>query len=72
MAKPSAREATIVVCDWAEGGTVSARPDCAALGIPSDFFAVNVETGAEVPVEGGAVKVALKKHDYAMIRLKAK
>jgi len=62
----------IVVCDWAEGGTVSVRPDCAALCIPSGFSAVNVETGADVPVEGGVVKVALKKHDYAIIKLKAK
>ena len=72
MSKPAAREAMIVVCDWAEGGTVSVRPDCAALCIPSGFSAVNVETGADVPVEGGVVKVALKKHDYAIIKLKAK
>ena len=72
MAKRAAGEAAAVVCDWGDGGTAFVKPDCAALGIPADFEAVDMESGASFPVSGGAVSVALKKHDFAMIRLKAK
>ena len=72
MAKKSAKEAVIVVCDWGDGGAVQVKPDCEALGVDTSFGAVDMETGREMPVVDGVVRAELKKHDYVMIRLNAK
>ena len=66
-----AREAAAVVCDWGEGGTVRLTPDCAALGIPANFEAVDMESGAKFAVSGGVAAIPLKKHDFAMVLFRA-
>ena len=38
-----------------------------ALAEKGGFKAYDFETGAEIPVENGAAKVTLKKHDFAII-----
>ena len=71
MAKRAACEAAAVVCDWGEGGTVRLTPDCAALGIPANFEAVDMESGAKFAVSGGVAAIPLKKHDFAMVLFRA-
>ena len=71
MAKRAACEAAAVVCDWGEGGTVRLTPDCVALGIPANFEAVDMESGAKFAVSGGVAAIPLKKHDFAMVLFRA-
>ena len=63
-------EALVVVSDWSEGGEYELAPDCAALGTPQGFSACDFETGAPLRVEDGRVRLSLKKHDFAVVRLK--
>ena len=60
-------EALVVVSDFDSGGDYVLRPDCAALGLAPGFRALDFETGAELPVVGGAVRVSLKRLDYAIV-----
>ena len=60
-------EALVVVSDFESGGDYTLRPDAAALGLKPGFRALDFETGAELPVVGGAVRVSLKRLDYAIV-----
>ena len=63
-------EALVVVSDWSEGGEYELAPDCAALGTPQGFSACDFETGAPLRVQDGRVRLSLRKHDFAILRLK--
>ena len=63
-------EAVIVVSDWDKGGDYVIRPDAAALGLKDGFTAYDLETGKDLPVSDGAVRVKLSKMDYVMIALR--
>ena len=65
-------EALIIVSDFEKGGDYAIRPDCAALGVSTDFEAVDFETGHPMPIEDGCVKFHLSRFDFAIIRLKEK
>jgi hypothetical protein len=67
VSKPGS--AIVVVCDYADGGTLTLTPDAKALGIESDFAAKDAETGEALPVTDGKVTFALKKHDFRMVVL---
>ena len=59
--------AVVVVSDWSGGAEYSVAPDAKALGLKAGFRARNAETGEEIAVSDGRVKVTLDKHDYAMV-----
>ena len=59
--------AVVVVSDWSGGAEYSIAPDAKALGIKSGFRARNAETGEEIAVSDGRVKVTLGKYDYAVV-----
>ena len=63
-------EAVIVVSDWDKGGDYIVRPDAAALGLKDSFTAYDLETGKDLPVVDGAVRIKLSKMDYVMIVLR--
>ena len=60
-------EAIVIVSDFDKGGEFAIAPDAAAMGLAAGFKAYDFETGAEIPVENGAAKVTLKKHDFAIV-----
>ena len=70
MTHPVRKAGLVVVCDWADGGTVEVRPDFAAMGLAADVKAFDFETGAELPLRDGAVSVSLKKHDFAIMEFR--
>jgi len=72
LAKPAAREAMVLFCDWGGGRRGRLKVDAARLGLPADFTAVNAESGAELPVKDGAVDVELARHDFVLLLLKGK
>ena len=53
--------------DFDKGGACAIAPDAAAMGLSGGFKAYDFETGAEIPLENGAAKVTLKKHDFAIV-----
>ena len=63
-------EAIVIVSDWEKGGAYAIRPDCAALGIAAGFKAYDFETGAEIPLSGGAVSVPVPAYDFRIVRFK--
>lgn len=64
-------EAVIVVSSFSkEDGHVLLRPDCGVLGVASDFKAVDMETGKDIPVNGGVVDVPLGKYDFTMVKIR--
>jgi hypothetical protein len=64
------REALVVATSYAEADLDAVlTADLAALRLPADTTAVNVETGAAVPLAGGKLAVPLKKHDLCVLRL---
>ena len=58
----------MIVSDWADGGVARVAPDAAALGLGEGFRAFDFETGDELTVSGGAVEVALARHDFKIVR----
>ena len=64
-------EALVVVSDFESGGDYTIRPDTAAIGLGPDFRAFDFETGAELPVADGAVKVKLSRLDYVVVSFRS-
>ena len=60
-------EVLVVVSDWKDGGDYVVRPDVSALGRKRVTAAFDLETGRDLSVVDGAVKVRLPKFDYVMI-----
>ena len=50
--------------------TVSIRPEAKALGLGAGFKAYDFETGAEIPVAGGAASVRVPAYDFKIVRFK--
>ncbi len=65
-------EALVVVSDFESGGDYSIRPDAAELGLPKGFAAFDFETGKELPVDGGAVRVKLSRLDYVIVAFRGR
>ena len=63
-------EALVVVSDFENGGDYAITPDAAALGLPKEFAAYDFETGRELPVDGGVVRVKLSRLDYVVVALR--
>ena len=62
-------EALVVVSDWNGGGAYAVEPDCAALGVPKNFKAVDFRTGKPLRTENGKVLFELETCDYVILRL---
>lgn len=64
--------ALVLVCDYGNGGDVLLKPDLARLGIAGKLTATDTETGKPVEVTAdGQARIVLKKHDFALVKLKA-
>ena len=60
----------IIISDFNDGGDYSVKPDQAVMKVKDGFKAYNLETGKELKVENGAVKVHLDRLDYVIIEIK--
>ena len=69
MARKAEKKALVVVCNYEHSdGSVCVKPDSATLGLPKDYKAYDFETGAEIPLSGGAASVSLPAYDFKIVR----
>lgn len=70
MAKKSAREAMICVCNFEDrAGEVTIRPDGSVLGLGPSWKATDALTGQPVELNRGVITVKLDKYDWKLIKL---
>ncbi|MBE3131894.1 MAG: hypothetical protein IMZ55_00330, partial [Acidobacteria bacterium] len=66
------REAVAVATNYSQKDQpVTLTVDAKAMGLAGAVRVTNAETGEPVPMEGGKVRLALKKHDVVVLRLAA-
>lgn len=63
--------AILVLCDYGAGGTFAIQLDRKALALAGRLTAVNMETKQSVLVNGNALTVTLKRHDFVVLRIDA-
>jgi hypothetical protein len=66
------RRAVVVAASYAAADrNVTLTVDAAAMGLAGPLRVTNAETGEALPVAGGKVRFALKKHDVRVLRIEA-
>lgn len=70
VSKP--KSATLVICDYEKGGDITVKLDTKALGLTGPLKATNTENGQAVTIDGETIRINLKKHDFAVIRIDGK
>jgi hypothetical protein len=67
VSKPG--KAWLVFCDYGDGGEMTAGLNLKTLGLKADAAAKDWETGESVTLKDGAVRFALKRHDFKVVVL---